>query len=265
MANKTLFNLWLEWFVGFCDADANFQVFPKKRIYQTKDNKVTEYYNIGYGFHIGLSIKDLPLLEKIQNQFNGIGHIYSYPSRDEARWAVTKKTELKYLIQTVFEKHPLITQHQSERYARLRYGLLNNFIRVETIEEYNQFLLKNFVAACGKEITDSYYTEGTSFDNWIIGFINGEGSFYIHSRRLRRVFNIEHTDKNALELIKKRLDLTPNVLDKGNRNNTRKNTFSLTISSKKDISSIRELCENPSLNKLEGQKLLQYNNWKVNS
>ena len=27
---KSLFNLWLEWFVGFCDADANFQVFPKK-------------------------------------------------------------------------------------------------------------------------------------------------------------------------------------------------------------------------------------------
>lgn len=57
MKNNTLFYLWLEWFVGFCDADANFQVFPKKRIYHTKDNKVTEYYNIGYGFHIGLSIK----------------------------------------------------------------------------------------------------------------------------------------------------------------------------------------------------------------
>lgn len=27
---KALFNLWVEWFVGFCDADANFQVFPKK-------------------------------------------------------------------------------------------------------------------------------------------------------------------------------------------------------------------------------------------
>lgn len=127
--------------------------------------------------------------------------------------------------------------------------------------EYNQILLKNFVET---EITDSYYTQDTSFDNWLLGFINGEGSFYIHSRG-HLVFNIEHTDKNALELIKKRLDLTPNVLDKGNRNNTRKNIFSLTISSKKDISSIRELCENPCLNKLEGQKLLQYNNWKVNS
>ena len=33
---KAFFNLWLEWFVGFCDADANFQVFPKKRSYLTK-------------------------------------------------------------------------------------------------------------------------------------------------------------------------------------------------------------------------------------
>lgn len=98
MKNKALFNTWVEWFVGFCDADSNFQVFPKKRSYIKKDGTLSEYYNIGYGFHISLSIRDLLLLKKIQTQLNSIGHIYTYPSKDEARWAVTKKSELIYLI-----------------------------------------------------------------------------------------------------------------------------------------------------------------------
>ena len=58
--------LWLEWFVGFCDGDSNFQIFPKKRSYLKKDGTLSEYINIGYGFHISLSIVDLPLLKKIQ-------------------------------------------------------------------------------------------------------------------------------------------------------------------------------------------------------
>ena len=258
---KSLFNLWLEWFVGFCDADANFQVFPKKRSYLTKEGILNEYYNIGYGFHIGLSIKDLPILEKVQTQLNSIGHIYVYSHRDEARWAVTKKTELISLIETVFEKQPLLTEHQRGRYARLKYGVLNNFNRVETLEEYEKFIHRNYVET---NIPDNYYTSGTAFDNWILGFVNGEGCFYVHKKG-HLVFYIEHTDKQVLELIKTRLSLSPNILDRGNRNSTRKDTYSLTISSKKDILAIRCLCENPLLNKLEGQKLVQYNNWQVNT
>jgi len=79
---------WIEWFIGFCYADG--KVFPKLRSYIKKDGTTSNYYNIGYGFHISLSSKDLPLLLNIQTQLNNIGHIYEYPSRDEARFAVTK-------------------------------------------------------------------------------------------------------------------------------------------------------------------------------
>ncbi|OAX30699.1 endonuclease, partial [Rhizopogon vinicolor AM-OR11-026] len=233
---NSLFNLWLEWFIGFCDADANFQVFPKKRSYKKKDGNLSEYYNIGYGFHISLSIKDKSLLEKMKTQLNSIGHIYVYPLRDEVRWAVTKKSELIYLIETVFEKQPLLTQHQRNRYARLRYGVLNSLNRVETLEEYKQILLKNYVKT---EIAESYYTSGTAFYNRILGFINGEGCFHVHKKG-HLVFYIEHTDKQVLELIKRSLNLTPTIIDRGNRNNTRQVTYSLTISSKKDILSIKD-------------------------
>lgn len=258
---KALFKKWLEWFVGFCDADANFQVFPKKRSYIKKEGSLSEYYNIGYGFHVSLSMKDLDLLLKTKDLFNSIGNIYTYPSRDEARFCVTKKTELVYLIETVFDLYPLLTQHQRDRYARLRHVVLNNFNRVETLEEYNKFLLTSYVE---DNIPESYFTSGTAFENWILGFINGEGCFHVHKKG-HLLFTIEHTDRQVLELIKRRLDFGPSILDKGTRDNTRKNTYSLAVSSKKDLLSLKNLCENPLLNKLEGYKLVQFNNWKVGS
>ncbi len=52
---KTLFNLWLEWFVGFSGGDANFQVFPSapagvERSYLTKNGTETEYYILAMVF-----------------------------------------------------------------------------------------------------------------------------------------------------------------------------------------------------------------------
>ena len=257
--NNTINRNWIEWFIGFCDADANFQVFPKVRSYLKKDGTPSNYYNIGYGFHISLSSKDLPLLLSIQNILNGIGHIYEYPSRDEARLSVTKLADLKYLIENVFDVSPLITNHQASRYAILRYGILNNIKRVETLEEFKEFLNSDIEQT---PILESFYKEGTAFDNWIVGFINGEGCFHLHKDG-HKVFYIEHTDENSLDLIKERLNLGPNVLDRGTRNNTRKNTFSLSISSKKDLLSLKELIENPLLNGLDGYKLVQYNNWNL--
>lgn len=257
--NKSINQNWIEWFVGFCDADGNFQTFPKLRSYIKKDGTTSNYYNIGYGFHISLSSKDLPLLLDIQTRLNNIGHIYEYPSRDEARFAVTKLAELKYLIENVFDFSHLITEHQRSRYAILRYGVLNKFNRVETMEDYKEFLNSKYELS---PVLESYYKEGTAFDNWILGFINGEGCFNLHNRG-HLVFYIEHTDENSLDLIKQRLNLGPNVLDRGNRNDTRQNTYSLSISSKKDLLSLRELLNNPLLNGLQGFKLVQYNNWHL--
>lgn len=199
------------------------------------------------------------MLKSIQNILNGMGHIYEYPSKEEARFSVTKLSDLKYLVENVFDVSPLITNHQASRYAKFRYGILNNIKRVETLDDFKVFLNSEIQL---KPILDNFYKEGTAFDNWIIGFINGEGCFHIHKKG-HKVFFIEHTDRNSLVLIKDRFNFGPNILDMGNRNNTRKNTFSLTISSKKDLLSLKELLDNPLLNGFEGYKLLQYNNWNL--
>ena len=88
--NNIINKNWIEWFIGFCDADGNFQVFPKKRSYDKKSGISSDYFNIGYGFHVSLNFKDFPLLQKAQVNLSNIGHIYEYPLRDEARFSVTK-------------------------------------------------------------------------------------------------------------------------------------------------------------------------------
>ncbi len=156
-----------------------------------------------------MSIRDSELLKDFQFKFNNIGHIYTYPEKEECRWAVTNKSELIYLIETAFslENVILITKHQRERLARLKYVLINNIKRFETSDEFDKFLDSSYVLT---EISDDYLNQvylkqETAFQNWIIGFINGEGYFYVNPRGYL-VFSIEHTDRKALELIKQYLD-----------------------------------------------------------
>ena len=151
-------NLWLQWFIGFIDADGSFQIFPKKRSYVSKKSGIiSEYINIGYGIHISLSDRDLPLLKEINqhlsnlvnpeihNNFKLSGKIYTYPNRKEAVLAYTKLLDIQFLIENVFDKYPLVTLNQRQRYNLLRTGILNKIKRLDNLEEYNKFKVENSV------------------------------------------------------------------------------------------------------------------------
>jgi hypothetical protein len=56
--------------------------------------ELSEYYNIGYGFHLSLSIKDKDLLLDIHKNLNYKGKIYEYVERNEIRLAITKLSDL---------------------------------------------------------------------------------------------------------------------------------------------------------------------------
>ena len=107
--------------------------------------------------------------------------MYEYPERNEIRLAITKLTELKYLIENIFDKYPLLTNTQRRRYALLRYGLTNKINRFENREEYSNFISKykkEFLNSVS--ILDIEYYKSFVFYNWLLGFINVEGSFIKH-------------------------------------------------------------------------------------
>lgn len=78
--------------MGFLDAEGNFQVFPKKRV--NKNGDIT-HYGVGYHFHLGLSIRDLALLQQIMSILGGIGKIYQYPDKDEAHYAISRSIDMR--------------------------------------------------------------------------------------------------------------------------------------------------------------------------
>lgn len=199
------YNKWLKWFIGLNDAEGNFQIYPKKRL--LKSGEISKV-NVGYSYHLSMHNRDIEMIKDIQSKLNGIGSIYEYTNKPDSRLAVNDKQGLLYLIENIFEPNPLVTKNQLIRYQLLKDGLINQINEFKTLDEYLNYKSKRLLYITNEiESKNNIFTE-SDFNNWIIGFINGEDSFSIKNNK--RIFYIEHSDKNALEIIKKRLSFGPN-------------------------------------------------------
>lgn len=232
----------LSWFVGFCDAEGNFQVYPKKRV--LKSGEISKY-NVGYGFHICLHERDLDLIKDIHRNLAELGVVHISRTKAEVRLAVNDNEGLLEIIR-LFSYCPPFTSHQLSRFLWLKHGIENNIKEFKTLELFNQYR-SEILPGILEQTNDLSSRKEEIINNWIVGFINGEGSFYL--RKGKCEFSIEHTDRNALELIKSTLDFAPKVSDKAIRSNTtggiRKKTFILTVSSKNDINRLVAFLDSP--------------------
>lgn len=140
MENKVIINKinakWLKWFVGFNDAEGNFQVYPKKRV--LKSGEISKY-NVGYAYHLSLHQRDTEILKNIKDKLNNVGTIYEYMNKPDSRLAVNDKAGLLSIIHNVFDVFPLVTKNQLIRYLLLKDGLVNNVKEFKTLEEYNHY------------------------------------------------------------------------------------------------------------------------------
>jgi len=254
-------NNWIYWFIGFTDAEGNFQMYPKKRVLISGQ---IARYNVGYSYHLSLHNRDLNILKDIKEKL-GIGILYEYKNKPDCRLAVNKKSDLLYLINNIFDKYTLITKNQLIRYNLLKNGIINNITEFKTLKEYQDYKTNSLSSIIDQvNLLNDNELKNFCIDNWIIGFINGEGCFYVNKNKCN--FFIEHTDKQALELIKNRLCFSPNVLERSLRKRDigkiRKTTYQLVVSSKKDIKSLIMLLDNKNNIPLQGNKYIQYINWK---
>lgn len=258
-------NKFLTWFVGFCDAEANFQTTFVKRI--NKKGQLTSY-GIKYGFYIGLHEQDKPLLEYIQQKLNNIGKIYEYPLKKECRYSIYTHDDLKWLIDNIFSKYPLFTIHQATRYERINKGITNKINKISISNRKGQVAEESYDVQDPKSYLGiseilPLLNNRTDFeiDNWIIGFFNGEVSFTYLTKKNKEIIPrimLEHTDERVISMIKDRLKIGPKILVR--TRDTRKTTYSLQISSQKDITTIITFLD--KYNNLRGNKLSQYEEWK---
>lgn len=115
---------------------------------------------------------------------------------------------LFYFIITLIYQYPLRTvKHYS--YSIFKEALMTNDLnRLDYLKEQLSLIPPHF---------KSPFTDKPT-KNWIIGFVEAEGSFYIESDRGRLIhgFNVKQKkDKHVLELIRSELGICANVVPSG--------------------------------------------------
>jgi LAGLIDADG endonuclease len=172
------------WVTGFTDAEGTFTIVIDKITKRKLGWRIQSKYQIS------LHVRDLPLLIKIQQHFEGIGSVSI--SRDLAFYSVSSLKDLVQIIIPHFLKYPLLTQKGADFLLfKQIVELMDNRAHL-TIEGVNKIL--NIKAAMNLGLSESIkfefkdlnpverpliQTEIIPNPYWITGFVDGEGTFDI--------------------------------------------------------------------------------------
>lgn len=223
-----------QYLVGLTDAEGCFLIQKKM------DSQI---------FIIRLHKRDISILKEIQQYLN-CGNIRE-TDKDMIDFVVSNKSDLFYKIYPIFEKYPLLTRkfYQYEYWKEILIKRIKK-IKFERIKK--PYKLTENIENSIENILNLEY-----FDSWLIGFIQGDGSFYKRKdgNRIIPEFNIcQKYDKIILEAIKKKLNTNVKIyLEK-------EDFYRLIIGSKKDLISLIQFLENSKI-KFQGYKGEQYINW----
>lgn len=171
---------------GFTDAEGCFRV----KISKSKERKVG--WVVEPRFQIGLDKKDLVILQFIQKTFKGVGTITKMGASRGWMYRVSSIKDFNEIIIPHFDKYPLITS------KKVDYELLKKVIALINQKEHlTEKGLKSIVSIRASinlglpdNLKDAFpdvkpeprllvNKEIIKDGNWLAGFINGEGCFFI--------------------------------------------------------------------------------------
>ena len=178
-----------QWFVGFSDAEGSFGIFSLSD-------------GFSFNFTIGLHRDDLPVLNHIQNTL-GFGSVYAY--KDKCYYRVNKIKDILKLI-SIFDTFALNTSKYLD-YLDFKKAFFLYKERTKLSKEFIDKIL---------EIKNNMNSQRTSFarpqavitKSWLLGFIEGDGSFSLSRTTLEPVFTIKLSESQLplLMEIKKYLE-----------------------------------------------------------
>jgi len=173
---------------GFTDAEGSFIL---------SINKSTRY-KVGWSvvacYQIVLNIKDVDILYRIQEYFEGVGSVTI--SKDRAIYMVNGHSDLIKVILPHFDAVPLITKKQAD-YILFRKALLDfiqdkKHLTLKGVEglvairaSMNLGLKENLKKAFSSVVPLArpiIISRSVPHGMWMAGFVSGEGSFFVHAR-----------------------------------------------------------------------------------
>ena len=185
----------LEWFAGFTDAEGNFSI---NRTF--KKDKLT-ISSFSFTFKIGLHKDDEKVLRYINGKL-GIGGVRLY--KDECIFNVTDKKGIELLI-LIFDKYNLNTSKHLDyldfKKAFLFYLNRDKNLNPEAVKD-KILKLKNKMNTNRVHFDRPENYKIVITNNWLLGFIEGDGSFFLRRDNLTPVFSIENTGVQLPVLVK---------------------------------------------------------------
>lgn len=188
----------LQWFVGFSDAEAGFMINIKNK---------TEVHFI---FQITLHIDDVAVLYTIREKL-GMGVVSIKGTTCSFR--VHSFQVIVNNLMPIFDKYPLLTHKQLD-YRDWKKAILlkkegqeiTRSLSIETLEKINE--IKNGMNAFSRTNYEGYIlTNDMITKNWLVGFIEGDGSFYFSNSSA--ALGITQKDGKILEAISQFLQNIP--------------------------------------------------------
>ena len=171
-----------EWFSGFTDAEGNFIILPIPKC-------------LVFKFSIGLHIDDLHVLNHIKDKL-GFGIVYVH--KRTCFYTVTKKEDILKII-SIFDIYTLNSSKILD-YLDFKEAFNLYINRTKLSKELlNQILdIKNRM---NTQRTNFNLSEVIISPNWLVGFIEGDGSFSLSRNTIEAVFSIKLTESQLPLLI----------------------------------------------------------------
>lgn len=225
------------WYLlGFIEADGAILCYKEKQYIRAE-------------LVIGLEESDIKLLYWVKKLL-GYGSVKlvnhsdqkNFPGKKICRYQARSKVLLNQTILHWYCLYPPIMKNKWNRVIRLKNSLKDNIY----------YPIKDYPIERSENI--SLYIK-----DWIIGFIEGDGSFYfvdLKNGTKRAEFNIsQKEDKEGLELIAHYIGISPNIYEKKN------NQYLLVAVSTNDLQKIINFMCNGNREKLKGLKKVKFLSW----
>ena len=240
-----------EWLVGITDGEGTFG------FYYQNDKWILVY-------KIGLSRYNLRALYYIKNQL-GVGSVTK--DNDKAQILIRDRQKLEKVIFPIFDKYPLLTSKHFN-YLRLKkaFFILNNSNLTKDEKDKQIFALKNesiptnYISPAWNKVNlplkSSVDASSVISKPWLVGFVEGEGSFYLVSKDCSRIVHgygiTQKLDSVVLEGIRHILHIPTGVKYKSNHN-----YYMLDTTNSRAVENIINYFHNT----MKGMKAVEYRIW----
>lgn len=263
---KKEFNNWL---AGMTDKDGSFSFSINKKNSKNSSQKENSIWNCS--FKIAQSTYNLRVLYFIKKNLQ-YGSVNKNSGKNMAEFRITDRKTLVNTIVPLFMHHPL---YSTKHYYFLRWVkalkiLENN--TYTTAEKSEVLTLLKLETPADTYVSPAWKKDVPSND-WIYGFIEAEGSFFItnksnsSTKNLQNINSSNHLnasmrmvhsfgitqklDEIVLQFLRKKFHIPSKVL------HTKTNIYKLETTNSRSIVKIQEFF----LNKLKGVKSLEYKIW----